>query len=74
MNQKMTWLDLYNFLHSQANDLKNIGKINWQEPVMVHDANTGDETHCDTWVVSINYSESRLVLATNLETIFNERN
>ena len=70
----MTWLDLYNFLYSQANDIKNVGKINWQDPVMVHDASTGDELHCDTWIVSNEDGQERLVLATNIETIFNERN
>lgn len=70
----MTWLDLYNFLYEKANDNKNFGKINWQDPVMVHDANTGDEINCDTWIVSDARGNDRLVLATNIETIFNERN
>ena len=68
----MTWLDLYNFLYSQANDIKNFGKINWQEPVMIHDANTGDEVHCDTRIVSTDDGEEKLVLVTNLENIFSE--
>jgi hypothetical protein len=68
----MTWLDLYNFLYSQANDTKNVGKINWQDSVVVHDANTGDEMNCDTWIVSDNRGNDRLVLATNVETIFTE--
>jgi hypothetical protein len=68
----MTWLDLYNFLYSQANDVKNFGKINWQEPVMIHDANTGDEIHCDTWIVSTDEGEEKLVLVTNIENIFSE--
>ena len=71
----MTWLDLYNFLYEKANGNKNFGKMNWQEPVMVHDASTGDELNCDTWVVSTNKDgKERLVLATNIETIFRERN
>ena len=70
----MTWLDLYNFLYEKANDNKNFGKMNWQEPVMVHDASTGDELNCDTWVVSTNKDgKERLVIAINIETIFNER-
>lgn len=69
----MTWLDLYNFLYSQANEVKNIGKINWQDPVMVHDASTGDEINCDTWIISDPRGDDRLVLATKIETIFSER-
>lgn len=69
----MTWLDLYNFLYECANDSKNFGKINWQEPVMIHDANTGDEHDCDTWIISDKRGNDRLVLATNIETIFSER-
>lgn len=70
----MTWLDLYNFLYEKANDNRNFGKINWQDSVMIHDANTGDEVTCDTWIISNNDGQDRLVLATNIETIFNERN
>lgn len=33
----MTWLDLYNFLHEQANAIKNVGKFPWQEEVKVFD-------------------------------------
>jgi hypothetical protein len=69
---KMTWLDLYNFLYTHANDINNFGKINWQAPVMIHDAGTGDEVYCDTWIISSNNGPDRLVLATNIETIFNE--
>lgn len=34
---KMTWLDLYNFLNQQANEVKNFGKFPWQEQVHVFD-------------------------------------
>jgi hypothetical protein len=37
---KMTWLDLYNFLHEQANAIKNVGKFPWQEEVQVFDFGT----------------------------------
>ncbi len=70
---KITWLELYNFLHEYANNSKHFGKLNWQEPVMIHDANTGDETNCDTWIISDKTGKDRLVLATNIETIFSER-
>jgi len=68
----MTWLDLYNYLHSQAHDFKNLGKFDWNSPVIVHDASTGDEYNCDTWVISTDNSKDRVVLATNIEMIFTE--
>lgn len=36
----MTWLDLYNYLHEQANDIKNLGRFPWQETVKVFDFGT----------------------------------
>lgn len=68
----MTWLDLYNYLHSQANNLNNVGKFDWQAPVIVHDASTGDELKCDTWVISDCGGNDRVVLATNIDHIFSE--
>lgn len=70
--QNMTWLDLYHYLHSQANDIKNIGKFDWNSPVVVHDASTGDEYGCDTWIISTDNSSDRVVLVTNIEMIFTE--
>lgn len=70
----MTWLDLYNFLHRQANNIKNIGNLNWNEPVMIHDADTGDELSCDTYYVTDDQGQNRLVLITNIEKIFAENN
>lgn len=69
---KMTWLDLYNFLYEQANSTKNFGRFNWQSPVIVHDANTGDEFDCDTYTISDSRGSDKLVLAINMETIFGE--
>ena len=66
----LTWLDLYNFLHQKANDINTFGKFNWNEPVVIHDAATGDETLCDTWEISDKNSQDRLVLAINIEEIF----
>ena len=43
----MNWLDLYNFLHQQANDLKNLGKFNWQAPVEVYDNQYGETSKAD---------------------------
>lgn len=70
MNTKttMTWLDLYNFLHDQANKFENIGTFNWNNPVMMYDASTGEEAYCDTLVID----NDRVVLATNIESIFAE--
>lgn len=67
---KMTWLDLYDYLYRQANF--NVGNFDWSANVMVHDASTGDELKCDTLVVSDNRGNDRVVLATNIESIFAE--
>ena len=40
MNNKMTWLDLYNFLYERANDINNPGSFPWQENVQVFDFET----------------------------------
>lgn len=37
----MNWLDLYNFLHQRANDMKNLGKFDWQAKVQVYDNQHG---------------------------------
>lgn len=68
----MTWLDLYNFLHDQANNSKNIGKFPWNEPVSIHDAETGDEFSCETYYISDNRGDDRIVLIVNIEAIFGE--
>lgn len=38
--KQMTWLELYNFLNKQANDIKNLGSFPWQEEVSVFDFET----------------------------------
>lgn len=38
----MTWLDLYNYLHEQANNIQNVGKFPWQEKVELFDWGTLD--------------------------------
>lgn len=43
----MTWLELYNFLYEKANDLKNIGEFDWQEPVLVQGLNKKIELNID---------------------------
>lgn len=70
----MTWLDLYNYLYERANSVKAVGTFDWGKPVLVHDANTGDEFTCDTYYVTDDSGSDRLVLITNIEKIFEERN
>lgn len=65
---KMTWLDLYNYLHAQANGLDNLGKFDWNSPVVIHDAETGDEFLCDTYEF-----DNKLTLTINMESIFLEK-
>ena len=69
---RMTWLELYTFLNNKANNLHSIGTFDWNRPVLVHDAETGDEFSCDTYYVTDNRGENRLVLITNIEKIFEE--
>lgn len=68
----MTWLDLYKFLHDQANNLVNIGTFPWNDPINIHDAETGDEFNCDTYYISDNRGDDRVVLMINTEAIFGE--
>ena len=69
---KMTWLDLYTFLHERANNIQAVGTFEWNTPILIHDANTGDELTCDTYYVSDSREKDRLVLITNIEKIFEE--
>ena len=64
----MSWLDLYNFLYHQANDIRNLGKFDWNSAVVVHDANTGDEHYCDTYLF-----DDKLTLAINMDSIILEK-
>jgi hypothetical protein len=57
---KMTWNELYNFLVSQKTDNPEL----FNQYVMVHNIETGDEYPCDTTVFSDN---NRLVLSINNE-------
>jgi hypothetical protein len=38
----MKWIDLFDFLNKQANDINNLGKFPWQEQVQVFDWETLD--------------------------------
>lgn len=57
---KMTWNELYDFLDSQ----KVMNPALFDQHVVVHDIETGDEYPCDTTVFSDN---NRLVLSINNE-------
>lgn len=67
---KMTWLDLYNFLSQKANNIQNLDDYNWGQQVIVHNAETGDEYTADTWVIANSEGKDRLVLVINDEEIF----
>lgn len=61
---KMTWLDLYNFLHKNANDISKLNDMSrfWNQHVMIHNMETDDEYTCDTLMIN-----DRLVLSINYE-------
>lgn len=46
---KMTWLDLYNFLNERANNVNAFGTFAWNDPVMIFDNATGEMFDCDTY-------------------------
>lgn len=71
MNQ-ITWLELYQFLHEKANNVKNFGDFNWSEQVIIHNASTGDEHTCDTYLISDSKNQEKLVLLTNIESLFSD--
>lgn len=60
----MKWLDLYNFLHKNANDISKFNDMSrfWNQHVMVHNVETADEYPCDTLIIN-----DRLVLSINHE-------
>jgi hypothetical protein len=68
----LTWLELYNFLHKKANDTLNLDPHIWSEKVMIHNAETGDEYSCDTFMISDEKRNERLVLMINLEEVYKE--
>lgn len=63
----MTWLDVYNFLNSKANNVKEIDPNVWSQDVMVYDTETGEERSCDVWEVMNESGEKKLVIAVNDE-------
>lgn len=37
----MKWIDLFEFLSRQANDVKNLGSFDWQKEIKIYDRNIG---------------------------------
>jgi hypothetical protein len=68
----MKWIDLFQFLNKKANDIKNLGKFDWQAPVVIHDAETGDEFTCDTFNISDKKEQDRFVLVVNMSAIYKD--
>jgi len=63
----MTWLELYNVLHRRANDIKNLDSDLWQQEVLCHNAETGEEMEVENFVVN-----GKTVLAFNTNSLYNE--
>ena len=69
---KITWLELYHFLYEKANNINNFGNFDWSNPVVIHDASTGDEYSCDTYMISDKINKEKLVLLTNIDSLFSD--
>lgn len=65
----LTWIDLFQFLNERASDVINVGKFDWSAPVIIHDADTGDEFDCDALYINDDDNKQKFVLMTNLEII-----
>lgn len=59
----MTWLELYQFLHQKANTANPDPNL-WQQKVLIHNEETGDEYMCDTLEIPLE-NHTRLVLSIN---------
>lgn len=67
---KMTWLDLYNFLYERANDINSGGSFPWQENVEVFDFETLEYYPTDFIQMPDNkISLSIDTSSTNMETV-----
>lgn len=65
----MTWLELYHFLHTKANNIHNPDAKLWNSNVHIHDAFTGEEYNCDTFFVDDEQGDEKLVLMINIDAI-----
>lgn len=61
----ITWLDLYNFLFERANNINAVGTFQWNMPIIIYDAATGDKFSCDTYYLED--TDDGLVLMINKE-------
>ena len=62
----MTWLQLYNLLHDRANTMSKLGTVKWNDDIIVHNAETGEESTVDIWELSGgSNNDSRLTLVYN---------
>jgi hypothetical protein len=61
----ITWLDLYNFLFERANNINAVGTFQWNTPIVIYDAATGDKFFCDTYYLED--TDDGLVLMINKE-------
>ena len=65
MLEKISWLDLYNYLYDQAHDFDKMGKFNWQAEIVLHDAETGEEKGVNLFEL-----DNKTVLTINSDAIF----
>lgn len=46
--EKITWLDLYNFLYEKAHDFKNLGSFDWNSEIKILDPKSGVAKNIET--------------------------
>ena len=61
----MTWLELYSFLHFKANDISNLDSKIWNQNIVVHNAETGDEYGCDIIIFEDDPSKRHVIAFNN---------
>lgn len=66
---KITWLELYNFLHETANNIHKHGTFDWQNEVTIYDSESDSTKTCDTYYLTDTNGSEKFVLMTNMEKI-----
>ena len=61
----MTWLELYNFLHSKANNVSNLDSKIWNENIIVHNRETGEEHECYIVITEGDQEKSHILAFNN---------
>lgn len=62
----MTWLQLYNLLYDRANTMSKLGTVKWNDEIIIHNAETGEEHTVDIWELSEGSNDDpRLTLVYN---------